>query len=64
MYSKLSPDVPVAELVKLLIDAGASASGFDADGQTPLMHAINGACGECVKLIIETDSGAASINER
>jgi len=52
------------ELVKLLIDAGASASGFDADGQTPLMHAINGACGECVKLIIETDSGAASINER
>jgi len=28
------------------------------------MHAINGACDDCVKYIIETESGASSVNER
>merc|ERR1711871_1920808 len=52
------------ELVKLLLDADASAAGFDADGSSPLMHAINGACDDCVRHILATESGASSVNER
>merc|ERR1712100_3515 len=52
------------KLVRLLLEAGASASGFDQEGQTPLMHAIMGACEECVVAILEAASGAASVNER
>merc|ERR1711998_741499 len=49
------------ELVKLLLESGASASGFDSEGSTPLMHAINGACNDCVSRILEDGSGASSV---
>lgn len=52
------------ELVKLLLDAGASAAGFDSHGTTPLMHAISGACDKCSRYIVESDSGSRSVNER
>jgi len=52
------------DLVKLLLENGASASGFDAEGVTALMHAINGACISCARDILNTESGAAIVNAR